>query len=119
MTFGIIFYEINNKSIYLYLQRNSYEIYQDILINESINVNVSYYIKIYDYDHIIYLLDKNKYNELFKIYEKKLEKINYNIFNQKIFHNNIKHKRIKNIQIKNQLDFIILNNKLRIKLNQQ
>ena len=124
MTYGIIFYEINNNKVYLYLKRNINEEYQDITINEpdenSIlhNIGSLYYVKNSDYNHIIYLLDIIKYNDLFDKYKTILEKINYEFFNQKIFHNNIKHKRLKNLIIKRELDYIILNNKLIKKLNQ-
>jgi hypothetical protein len=117
MTYGIIFYEITSKNKYVFLHRNQYEIYQDILTSNPININVLYYIKIGEFNHIIYLLDKNKYNDLYKIYENKLEKINYNIFNNKIFHKNIKHKRIKDAIIKKELDLIFLNYKLRNSLH--
>jgi len=125
MTYGLIFYEINNNKVYLYLRRNSNEEYQDILINQPnkdnilYNIGTLYYAKISDYNHIIYLLDITKYNDLFEKYKNLLEKINYDMFNQKIFHNNIKHKRIKNFIIKRELDYIILNHNLIKKLKSQ
>jgi hypothetical protein len=120
MTYGIIFYEINNntKNIYLYLYRNSNEVYQDITISELNdiellqNINIIYYVKNPEMNHKLYLLDITKYNNLFDKYKIKLEKINYEIFNRKIFHNNIKHRRIKNFMIKKELDLIILNYRL-------
>ncbi len=127
MTYGIIFYEIQTYDyVYIYLKRNSNEEYQDISINkpdeESIlnNIGTIYYVKNSDYNHLIYLLDVTKYNELFNKYKHILEKINYDFFNQKLFHNNIKHKRLKNFMIKKELDNIILNYRLikKLKFNQ-
>ena len=114
MTYGIIFFDINitKHSVYVYIQRNSNEEYQDILISEPIDIGVLYYVKNSDYNHIIYLLDITKYNELFTKYKIYLEKINYDVFNKKIFHNNLKHRRIKNFLIKRELDLILLNYKL-------
>ena len=113
MTYGLIFYEINNNKVYLYLRCNSNE--DNILYY----IGTLYYAKNSDYNHIIYLLDITKYNDLFEKYKNLLEKINYDMFNQKIFHNNIKHKRIKNFIIKRELDYIILNHNLIKKLKSQ
>ena len=120
MTYGIIFFEINSdtKYVYVYLKRNSNEEYQDNSIykpdENSIlnNICVLYYIKNAEYNHITFLLDIIKYSNLFDKYKNNLEKINYNIFNQKNFHNNVKHRRIKNYIIKKELDAIIFNYKL-------
>lgn len=110
-TYGIIFYEINLNNIYVYLKKNLNDKYEDIIIFNEIDTLPIYKIKLYESNHLIYLIDI-KHNELFDSYKNMLEKINYKYFINKPFQNNSLHKRIKNIIIKKTIDDIILNKKI-------
>jgi hypothetical protein len=111
ITYGIIFYEINPNSINIFLKKNAFDKYENIIINDKLDILPIYKIKLYESNHIIYLIDI-KHNELYQIYKNYLEKINYKYFISKPFQNNMLHKRIKNIIIKNTFDEIIFNKKI-------
>ena len=121
----IIFFEINNKSnnkINIYLKKNNKDYYEDIKLDfngqNDYNLDVIPLYKIYikENNNLIFLLDINRYIDIYNIYYNKfknLEKINYKYFTNKAFHNNMKHKRLKNMYIQNSLDYIILNRNIR------
>jgi hypothetical protein len=111
LTYGIIFFEINPSDINIFLRKKLNDKYEDILINDELDILPIYKIKLYDYNHTIYLIDI-KYNNLFDLYKNSLEKIKYKYFISKPFQNNMVHKRIKNIIIQKIFDEIILNKKL-------
>jgi hypothetical protein len=66
ITYGIIFYEINHNSINIFLKKNSFDKYENIIINDKLDILPIYKIKLYESNHIIYLIDI-KHNELFVI----------------------------------------------------
>jgi len=111
LTYGIIFYEINFNDTYVYLKKNLNDKYEDILINNELDILPIYKIKLYESNHEIYLVDIKNY-ELFETYKNYLEKISYKYFKSKPFQNNMLHKRIKYIIIQKTFDEIILNKKL-------
>ena len=98
LTYGIIFYEINFNDTYVYLKKNLNDKYEDILINNELDILPIYKIKLYESNHEIYLVDIKNY-ELFETYKNYLEKISYKYFKSKPFQNNMLHKRIKYIII--------------------
>ena len=65
LTYGIIFYEINFNDTYVYLKKNLNDKYEDILINNELDILPIYKIKLYESNHEIYLVDIKNY-ELFE-----------------------------------------------------
>lgn len=113
ITYGIIFFELNNNNTYIYLKKNINDKYEDILINDKLNILPIYQIKLYESNHIIYLIDIKYNNYIFDSYKEFIEKINYKYFINKPFQNNMIHKRIKNILIEKNLNQIIFNKKIK------
>jgi hypothetical protein len=126
-TFGIIFYEIINNKMNIYLKKNNKDYYEDIihLNNEDINNNL-YYIsdlispifKFINKDHNILILNKNKYINIYNLitFNKNIniQKISLEWFCNKNVHNNLKHKRIKEYELINVLRLIDLNYKIKL-----
>jgi hypothetical protein len=122
-TFGIIFYEIINNKMNIYLKKNNKDYYEDIInFNDIDMINNLYYISslispIFKYtnkDHTILILNKNKHADIYNlINNKNIEKINLQRFSNKNVHNNLKHKRIKEYELINLLQLIDLNYKIK------
>ena len=124
---GIIFYEIINNKMNIYLKKNNKDYYEDIIqfTNEDI-INNMYYIadiispifKYKNQNHNILILNKNKYIDIYNsiTFNKNIniEKINLQWFCNKNVHNNLKHKRIKDYELINNLQLIHLNYRIKL-----
>jgi len=117
---GIIFYNFDKK-LNLYLRKNTKELYEDILINEQIVVdiskNISPLFKSYNYDfkNTTLILNIKKYEDIYNKIKNNKDtiKITLKHFNDKIIHKNVKHKRIKSFDLINNLNLIDMNYKYR------
>jgi hypothetical protein len=123
-TYGIIFYEIINNKMNIYIKKNNKDYYEDIInFNDENNINILIYItniispifKYINKNHNILILNINKYIDIYNlINNKNIEKISLQWFCNKNVHNNLKHKRIKDYNLINVLQLINLNYKIKL-----
>ena len=111
---GIIFFKFENNKIYIYLNKNIDEKYEDIRILNNIDIQIAPLYKLYiDKSHILYFIDIDKYHNIYedikKNHDKELIKISLETFNKSSIHKYAKIKKLQNGEIE-----IILN---KIKIN--
>ncbi len=127
MTIGIIFYELYNNKMNIYLKKNNKDYYEDIIFSYNDDINnilddiknlIAPIFKYKSNDHTILLLNINRYNKIYNLINSNnninIEKINFDWFCNKNVHKNLKHKRIKNYELINNLQLIDLNYKIKL-----
>ena len=110
-TYGIIFYTYKNDKLQLYLKKNTKDYHEDFIIKDIDKINflnnISAIYKSYNFEknHMIYLLNKIKYSELFDDI-KNYEIVNLKKFNSVPFDKTLKHNRLRFNELDISLDNI-------------